>query len=101
MLKRDWGVWDLEIGVAWAWKGVGCRSYVVPRQGLVPGTQARGKAEKRKVMDEVARVEPTTHCWRGCGSPHARPSGGGTRISNLLQELCDPAKGKKRPLRAR
>lgn len=62
-------------------------------------TQARRKAEKGKVTDEVARVEPT-HGVRECGSLHARPPDGGMRISNLLQELCDPATGRKRPLRA-
>lgn len=74
---------------------------------VIFGPQARSgtcepgarEAEERKVVDEVTRVEPT-HGARECGIPHARPSGGGRRISNLLQELCDLAKGRKRPLRA-
>jgi hypothetical protein len=74
--------------------GVGCRSYLVPqvKSGTCdPG--ARG-AEERKVVDEVTRVEPT-HGARECGIPHARPPSGGTRVSNLLQDLRDPAKGRK------
>lgn len=71
------------MGVAWAWKGVGCRSYEVPGQGLIPVTQAPQKAGKRKVVDEVARVEPMRGVWE-CRGPRAHPPGGGTRISNLL-----------------
>lgn len=74
----------------------------VDERGLLVifGPQARSReAEERKVVDEVTRVEPT-HGARECGIPHARPSGGGRRTSNLLQELCDLAKGRKRPLRA-
>lgn len=60
------------MAVAWAWKGVGCRSYEVLGQGLIPVTQARQKAGKRKVVDEVPRVEPTRGVW-GVREP-SRPS---------------------------